>query len=140
MSVFSNADLTGARLEGAVGRHAMFMGTVLQEARLACADLAKSFFGEADLSRADLSAADLSNCVFEKAVGRAAVFKNACCRFADFSQADLTAADFSGADLFLARMHRTITEHAIWEGADRALLRGEDEDLAEAENWPPGLS
>ena len=70
---------------------------------------------------------------------RAAVFKHARCTYADFSKADLTAADFSGAALALARLHQATEDHTIWDGADKTLLRGEDPELTEAENWQPSI-
>jgi len=37
----------------------------------------------------------------------------------------------------MARMHLVLDEHAIWDGADRATVRGTDSDQAEAESWTP---
>ena len=78
--------------------------------------------------------ANASQAQFGKASLEGASFAGAKLTYADFSHADVRGADFSGASLFRARFHKSRQDHATF--TNRALVLGDDDQLARAEAFP----
>jgi uncharacterized protein YjbI with pentapeptide repeats len=64
-------------------------------------------------------------------------FSGADLTYAEFLHADISGADFSGASLYRARFHKTKEEGVIFTNRSAAL--GDDEKLAEAEDFQPAV-
>ena len=77
--------------------------------------------------------ANLEQAIFHRATLKNAILMGANLTYADFSYANIEGADFSRAKLFRARFHRTQEEGAKF--TDRTLALGDDELLAEAEDF-----
>jgi hypothetical protein len=107
------ANLTGARLAGAILTDAELSG-----ARLAGADLTGAILTRAELRRADLSGARLAGAILTRAI----------LTDADLTGAILTRAELRRADLTGAGLRRAELSGAILTGADLtgAILAGAD--------------
>lgn len=95
---FSDADLSGAKLEKANLEGAILIGADLTGANLKGADLKGAFLSEANLERANLTEADLTG----------AFLKGACLKKANITGADFTSAFLLDANLTGANLLETV--------------------------------
>ncbi len=103
-----NADLRGARLEGAQLREGNFRG-----ARFEGADLFASDFRNADLRRANFQEANLWGATLSEANLEGACFISANLENADLRSANLERANFRGANLEEAIIPETVDENSL---------------------------
>lgn len=95
----------------------------------------QSIFLGADLSGADARKANMYQANFKNAKCERTCFAGAELTYAEFLHTDISAADFSGASLFRTRFHRTKEDGVTF--TNRSLALGDDETLAEAEDFRP---
>ena len=72
-------------------------------------------------------------CMLQRTKCQSARFVGADLTYADMSHADVSDADFSRATLFRAVLHRVKDSGSQW--TSRAAAYGDNEELAEAEDW-----
>lgn len=125
------ADLCGARLDGADLESADLRGANLHRARLVRTNLRGALLEEADLRRADLREAHLDRADLYGANLREADLEEANLRRADLYRADLSGARLDGADLRGANLWQATLRRADLQGTN---LRGADLDKADLDN------
>ncbi len=136
---FERADMTAARpaegarferaaLAGVKGDGSQWAGSVLDDADLSHATLAKADFTGANLVRARLDGARARGACFQEAVLVGASALGADVFEGSFEAADLSHADLRGANLFASQLWRAKTEGAQLTLADvgRTHLEGEE--------------
>ncbi len=132
---FMESQLEGADFQRAIATNCLFQQAKLAGAKLMEANLHRSIFPDADLTGVNAAGADLFQSTFDRALLVQANLKGTELTEADFSHADISEADFSHATLFRTIFHRTKEEGTTF--TDRSLAKGDDEKLAQAEDWEP---
>lgn len=124
----AGADLSWVKMAGADLRRADMAGTDLRGAEMAGADLSWAEMVGADLSAATMDGATLRGAKMAGADLRAAEMDGAVLSAADVAGADLSAANMAGVDLRGAKMAGAGFSEAKMTGADlrRAKMAGAD--------------
>jgi len=116
---FSDADAAGADLERTIMSGAKAEGrSSFLKARLAAADLGKTYFEDVDFSAADFTGADLTGASLTRCCLREACLSRSRAQEADFSKADLTGADLRGMNLMAGSLRKTNLKRADLRNAN----------------------
>ena len=141
MTNFMQADLEGAQLAGVKsGQMSIFLEANVAKANLQGSNLRNSIWMEASAPLADFSGCDLRESVWTEADLSAAKFVGATLNHANLSYTKLDGADMTRASLFRADLHGVLEKGTTWSGANLTAVQRTDLERLDAEKGfePPG--